>query len=202
MIYNLCGTSVNSGKTMNQDNINQIENYITICKKLANSRFIKETKNIQFSLSFKQHEATKVSIGNFDEDLLRSCLMDFRKVYLPKEKTNFSRICNILLQCTDDQKIKENIEKCRKKYKFTLKNSSVGFAVNNDRQEPDKIIDDWLHGYYFHEDEGKKKVIENLHITQLLHKTIFLNTITDLIRISIILSNNAKLVLERSSQHD
>lgn len=183
---------------MDQDSINQIQNFITICKKLASSRFIKEAKNIKFSLSCKD-ESAKITIGDFDEDFLRSFLIDFRKIYLTKEKTNFLRICNLIKKLSKDNEIINNAEKCQERYKYFLKNSTIGFTINEDAQKPEKIIDDWLHGSYFHEDENKKLVIDNLYIGSLIHKTIFLNTVMDLVHVSIVLSNNAILFLENES---
>ena len=181
---------------MNQDSINQIENYIAICKKLSDCRFIKETKNIKFSLNYKDGYA-KLTIGDFDEDLLRSCLIDFRKLYLVKEKTNFLRICNLINKLSKDKEVINNVDKCRERYKYLLENSTIGFTINEDVQKPKKIIDDWLHGSYFHEDEDKKSVIDNLHMGSPIHKTIFLTAVVDLIHISILLSNNAILLLEK-----
>lgn len=180
---------------MDQD-IAQIENFIAICKKLASSKFIKETKNIKFTLSYKDGSA-KLTIGDFDEDLLRSCLIDFRKIYLVKEKTNFLRICNLIKKLSKNKEIISNVDKCRERYRYLLENSTIGFTINEDAQKPKKIIDDWLHGSYFHEDENKKSVIDNLHMGSFIHKTIFLNAVIDLIHISILLSNNAILFLEK-----
>lgn len=186
---------------MDQDIIKQIKNFISVCEKLAHSRFIKETRNIKFSLSCKDGSA-KLTIGDFDEDFLRSFLIDFRKIYLTKEKTNFLRICKLIKKLSKDNEIIDSVKKCQERYKYFLRNSNIGFTINEDAQRPEKIIDDWLHGSYFHEDEDKKLVIDNLYIGSFIHKTIFITTVIDLTHVSIVLSNNASLFLENSSSED
>ena len=181
---------------MNPDAIRRINNYIRICENLRNSRFVKETKKIEFKLELKEIGESTMTVGNFDEDLLRSCLMDFRKIYLTSEDTNFYRVCNEIYKI-GDQKTRERVAKCRKLYKASLNKPSIGISIGKKGQKPDKIIDDWLHGYYFHEEQEKRNVIAGLHAARFIHKAIFITTIIELLRLSLILANNAKLIVDK-----
>lgn len=183
---------------MKQNEVSRINEYIEICKRMSSSKFVKEVKEIKFSLKYDVNKSpnAKVTVCGFDEDLLRSVLMDFRKIYMKGERTYFFSIYNLIFCGTSDAELKNRITKIRHIYLERLKRANIGFYINEDKQTPEKIIDDWFNGHYFHGDHEKQNTLENLGFTNPLHKVVFVNVILDLMLCSIRLANNASQLLE------
>jgi len=184
---------------MNNDDLKKIKKYIEIAEKVRNSNFIKNTKQVSFKMNIEIDKSVHFETTGFDEDLLRSALMDFRKVYMKKECTNFFRICNLLDKNTLDINTRNNIEKCKEIYEKILNRpTSIGIYINKEIQNVEKIIDDWLYGYYFHEDEKRDEKLKSIRLGILFHKASFVNSIIDLMGISVVLANNAKSIIDKN----
>ncbi|QQS60819.1 MAG: hypothetical protein IPN70_02915 [Candidatus Moraniibacteriota bacterium] len=181
---------------MNNDDLKKIKKYIGVAEKIRNSNFIKNTKQVSFKMNIEIDKPVRFESTGFDEDLLKSALMDFRKIYMKKDSTNFFRIYNLIYKNTDDIAIKNNIEKCREIYaKILSRPTSIGIYINKELQNVEKIIDDWLYGYYFHEDDEREEKMQAIMIGQLFHRASFVTSIIDLMKIAIVMSNNAKKII-------
>jgi hypothetical protein len=181
---------------MNNDDLRKIKKYIRVSEKVRSSNFIKKTKQVTFRMNIEINKPARFESTGFNEDLLRSALMDFRKIYMKKEGTNFFRIYNLIYKNTDDVEVKRNIEKCREIYTQILgRPTSIGIYINEELQNVEKIIDDWLYGYYFHEDDEREEKMQSIMMGQLFHRASFVTSIIDLMKIAIIMSNNAKKIV-------
>lgn len=181
---------------MNEEDLKKIKKYITVSEKVKNSNFIKNTKQVSFKMNIEIDKPVQFESEGFDEDLLRSALLDFRKIYMKKDGTNFFRIYNLLYKNTNDAEVKRNIEKCREIYtKILSRPTSIGIYINKELQNVDRIIEDWLYGYYFHEDDERDEKMKSIKLGQLFHKASFVTSIMDLMKISIVMSENAKRVI-------
>lgn len=185
---------------MTHDELKKVKKFIRIAEKVRNSNFLKSTKALNFKMSIGIDKPICFESSGFDEDLLKSALMDFRKIYMEKDDTSFFQIYNLLYTNTDNLDIKKNLEKCRKIYSEILnKPTPIGIFINKELQNVKEIINDWLYGYYFHEDSEREEKMQSIMLGQLFHKASFVTSIMDLMRIAVIMSNNAKVVI---SEHE
>ncbi len=181
---------------MKIEELKKIKKYIEIAEKVKNSNFLKDTRAISFKMDVSIDKPVRFESNGFDEDMFRSALMDFRKIYMKKDSTNFFRIYNLIYKNSNDTEIKRNIEKCREIYKKILSRpTSIGIYINKELQNVEEIIDDWLYGYYFHEDDERDEKMKSIKLGQLFHKASFVTSVIELMKISITMSENAKIFM-------
>ena len=90
-----------------------------------------------------------------DEELLRSFILDVRKLYMESEVTRFKKMFPILIQYVNIDEMSE-LQKCQSYYEENLTISfPVGIPVKESKTIKD-ILDNWFYGHYLHEDESKK----------------------------------------------
>lgn len=180
-----------------QTDVQKISSFISIAEKVRNSKFIREKQSPSFSLNFEVGKPLKQELSGFDEDDLRSLLLDLRKFTLSKDGVEFTDICTLLLSKTSDQEIIKNINACREQFEKVMTQSVVKLIVDGEIEENIKIIKTWFYGHYFHEQPEHTRNLARLGLGESLHKFNFINLIESLSYLSVILANNAKLVLTK-----
>jgi len=178
----------------------KLKRFVSIVEKIKKSRFIKKTKNLNFELKFETGKPLTQTISGYDEEDFRSVLMDLRKFFLKKDGVEFREICDLVYNDTDNQTVKDNITKCKSVYDQLLKNPVIKMLIDGKEEETDAIIKRWLYGYYIHEQEKNIEALDKLGIGRELHKYNFLSTIVDLIKLSVVIVNNAKMVLSKDKR--
>ncbi|MBT9150446.1 MAG: hypothetical protein DDT40_00618 [candidate division WS2 bacterium] len=178
----------------------KLERFVSIVEKIKNSRFIKETKSLNFELKFEIRKPLTQIISGYDEEDFRSVLMDLRKFFLEKDGVEFKEICDLVYNNTGNQTVKDNITKCKSVYDQLLKNPIIKILINGKEEETDAIIKRWLYGHYIHEQEKNIEALNELGIGKELHKYNFLSAIVDLIKLSVVIANNTKVVLSENNQ--
>ncbi len=179
---------------MNLSDKEKVEQFISIVEKVKNARFTKETKKVGFQLNFKAGQPLKQEVTGFDEEDLRSMLLDLRKFTLKKDEVYLPNICDLLIANTSDQKIIDNLQKCKDNYELLMKEPAIKMIINSQAETGKGVMDKWLYGHYFHEKQHAKD-LDNLGVGQPLHKTNFVITVTKLIALSACVANNGKLVI-------
>ncbi len=172
----------------------RIEQFISINEKIKNSRFVRETKSISFNLRVGVGKPLEQNLSGFDEDDLRSMLMDLRKFTIKRDDVYLPQICDLLINHSSDQTTIKNIEKCKDLYNQLMKEPAVKMIIESDTESGKSVLDKWLYGHYIHEKQHKQD-LQKLGIGQQFHKANFIWSITELIKISSWVSNNAKNVL-------
>lgn len=179
---------------MNSENLEKIKKFIQIVEKVKLSNFIQQTKTISFELNFKAGEHLTQKVDGFSEDDFRSMLLDLRKLTLKKDGVRIMEICDLIIDNTDDLKIKDNINKCKEIYENMMENTAIKMIINGQDEKTSDLIDNWLYGYYFHEQKENEDKLRSLGVGQPLHKYNFVLAITNLVKLVILVSNNANLL--------
>jgi hypothetical protein len=179
---------------MDLDTKKRLEDFISIVEKIKNARFTKETKNISFNLNFQAGEPIKQEVTGFDEEDLRSVLLDLRKFTLKKDGVRLTEICDLLIANSTNQEITNRVQKCKDLYAEMMKEPSIKMIINSESETGKAVMDKWLYGHYFHEAEYSKD-LEVIGVGLPMHKTNFVIAVTDLIKLSAVVANNAKELL-------
>ncbi|HYC34126.1 MAG TPA: hypothetical protein VEC13_00155 [Candidatus Paceibacterota bacterium] len=182
---------------MKQKETERIKDFISIAEKVRQSRFITENQGANYSLSVELGKPVTQTVTGFDENDLRSMLLDLRKFTLEKDGVRFTDICDLLLQSTSDQTIIKNVNACREQYDKLMQNSAIKLVIDGTVEDNMKILKTWFYGHYFHEQPNHKNNLVKLGIGTQLHKFNFVQAVDDLSVLSCILANNAKLVLNQ-----
>jgi len=115
-----------------------------------------------------------------DEELLRSLILDVRKLYMESEPTSFKKMFPIFMQYVNsDEKLE--LQKCQSDYEENLIVSFPAGIPVKESKTIKNILDDWFYGYYLHENEKKKNTLANLGGAEDFYKWIFVDNIGVLI---------------------
>ena len=150
----------------------KITDFIDLVGRIRARPFMAEfQKNNLFDIIHSRQNAPKP-----DEDLLRSFILDVRKLYMESEPTSFKKMFPVFMRYIDsDEKIE--LQKCQSGYDENLTISfPAGIPVKESKTIKD-IIEDWLYGKYFHEDEDKKNTLANLGGAEDFYKWIFVDNL-------------------------
>lgn len=170
----------------------KLVNFIDLVERIRQLRFVSELqKNNLFDIIDSRKNTPKP-----DEELLRSFILDIRKVYMAKEPTSFNKMFPILMKYVDGEE-KRGLQRCQKDYEENLKlNFPAGIPVKQSKTIKN-ILDDWFYGYYFHEKDNKRKTISQLGRRQDLYKWLFINNLDCLFQFAVALENLSKKLLCR-----
>lgn len=181
---------------MNVTTQKKLERFVSIVDKIKNSRFVGNTKNLNFELKFEEGKPLTQVISGYDEEDFRSVLMDLRKFFLRQDNIEFKQICNLIYQNTNEEVVKENITKCKDVYTELLgTNPVIKMLVDGEEEDTKTLIEKWLYGHYIHEQDRNIQALAKLGVGKELNKYLFVSAITDLIKLSVVIARNAKQVL-------
>jgi len=158
---------------ISQDDRNKILNFIDLVERIRARPFMSEfQKNNLFDIIHSRPNTSKP-----DEELLRSFLLDVRKLYLEKEPTSFKKMFPVFMRYTSpDEKIE--LQKCQSDYEEILTMSFPAGIPVKESKTIKNIIDDWFYGHYFHEkDQKKKDTISSLGGVADFYKWIFVDNL-------------------------
>lgn len=172
----------------------KIELFISINDKVKNARFTKETRTVSLNISFEIGKPLEQKVNGFDEEDLRSMLMDLRKFTIKRDGVYLPDICDLVIANASDPKTVENVQKCKDLYSELMKEPSIRMIIESETETGKAVMDKWLYGHYIHEKQHKED-LQNLGLGQQIHKANFVWSVTELIKISSWVANNAKTVL-------
>lgn len=150
----------------------KLTDFIDLVERIRAQPFMAEfQKNNLFDIIYSRPNQPKS-----DEELLRSFILDVRKLYAEGEATSFKKMFPTFMQYADtDEKIE--LQRCQNDYEENL---TIGFPAGIPVKESKTIkdiLDDWFYGHYFHEDEKKKNTLANLGRAEDFYKWIFVDNV-------------------------
>ena len=150
----------------------KISDFVNLVQRIRSRPFMDEfKKNNLLDIIYARPNAQKP-----DEELLRSFILDVRKLYMESEATSFKKMFPILMKYVDYDE-KSELQRCQSDYEENLTISfPAGIPVKDSKMIKD-IIDDWFYGYYLHEDEKKKNTLSNLGRAEEFYKWIFVDNL-------------------------
>ncbi|MBO8128972.1 MAG: hypothetical protein H0Z39_07210 [Peptococcaceae bacterium] len=97
-----------------------------------------------------------------DEEEFRSFLIDLRTFISEKEPNYFYKVYNILHRKLNDKALKDKLVLVRKEFSQALKQGPISIINGTKKYTPKYIINLYLNGRYFHDDEEKRIELEEL----------------------------------------
>jgi hypothetical protein len=123
-----------------------------------------------------------------DDSTVRTSLFEIRKLLANKSDTQFGGICNILYQKLKVQEQRDKLNQIRKRFNGRMKGldatvkfqKPAGAQTRTAYYSPLEVIDLWFNAEYFHEDDDKSLVLEDMClVTDAPAKLAFLQAIQD-----------------------
>lgn len=176
----------------------KLKNYIDLVRRIRESKFMAELpKNNVFNIIYQTKDVPQI-----DEDLLRSFIMDVRKVYMSKESTSFTRMFPVFMKYVSGEE-KLELQKCINDYEENLEISFPAGIPVKESKTIKNILDDWLYGHYMHEEESKKKTILELGKSREFYKWMFIDNLGGLVEFAYALEDLAtKLLYRAENKHE
>jgi len=130
--------------------------------------------NLSYSLHYTQGKGVKTRFTNRPDDkTIKAVLLDLRPFLLDTEGTNFYKICNLLFKNISDQSLKDRVARTREAWGVLLERKRKG-AVGGIRLKigskdvlSEENLNNWLYGQYFHLDNAKRAVLEQMNLTPM-----------------------------------
>ncbi len=164
----------------------QLKSYIELCDRLEKHSFFFFLIGEQITMSIDR--AGGAQIGGYQEETLKSFLVDFRLTYMSGETTFFHSIGNVITR--RNRKLAPTIKDLKKRYEEELKKAK---SVSSDPKID--IVDAFINGKYFHtREEAKSDVLVDEY---KLKKLAFLIALKNLSEINLDLCNLAKMVFSK-----
>ncbi|OGY64163.1 MAG: hypothetical protein A3B92_01315 [Candidatus Harrisonbacteria bacterium RIFCSPHIGHO2_02_FULL_42_16] len=175
----------------------KITNFMDLVGRIRARPFMAEfEKNNLFNIIYPRSNVQKP-----DEELLRSFILDVRKLYMESEPTSFKKMFPVFMQYVmPDEKIE--LQKCQNDYEENLTISFPAGIPVKESKTIKNILDDWFYGHYLHEDEKKKNTLSNLGGAEDFYKWIFVDNLGGFVfEFSFSLENLSKKLLYRDQNH-
>ena len=112
----------------------------------------------------KEAGETSCEIHEADQETLRSFLLVFRKFLLDKESANIDRTLKTCLKFArpEQTELKEALKQLKTDWNYQYRKGMVQMTSKNIKLTPEKVLDLWLNGAYFHSDPEKAAQLHQL----------------------------------------
>lgn len=98
----------------------------------------------------------RIELQEPDHDDFSAFLLPFRKFILNDESVNLDRVTNLCLQLVSKGDFRSALVDARDRYRAACRAGTINYTVNGVQQTAEHMLDLWLHGDYFHNDESKR----------------------------------------------
>jgi HEAT repeat protein len=163
----------------------QLKSYIELCDRLERHSFFVGVEQITISID---RAGGTHQIGGYQEETLKSFLVDFRLTYMSGETTFFHSIGNVISR--RKRELAPTVKKLKKRYEDELKKAK---SLSSDPKID--IVDAFINGKYFHTGEEAKSDV--LIDEYQLKKSAFLMALINLTGINLELCSLAKMVFSK-----
>lgn len=142
------------------EEINKLKVFLSRAQILRNRRLVKDGLP---KVAIETHVGRRLGhVTNFpDEEDFRSLLMDVRTFILKREPNNLKTICEILEGKLKNSEQRKQFMHIKKTYQTGLEETSI-FDFNDKPLADEEILDLWLNAKYFHTDQEKEKLFNEI----------------------------------------
>ncbi len=154
----------------------QLELFKKRADELENSRLIRNGFSANLNIKLDENVGLTPKLTEPDEEDLRSFLLTFRHFVSNDEPVFLNKIYNLLHTSLTSVELKGFLIESRKLVKAAQKTAGLQLEYNGEVISPEKILNMWINGHYFHNDEElKKKLDELIDSTVMLVRFNFLD---------------------------
>lgn len=146
------------------DPCSRLQLFIQRAKELHNRRFAISGYPFKFHI-YTDKENQKITyeiVEKPDEEDLRAFVLDLRRFISEREPVFIRRIFNDCEKYLQDEKIKQNIRDIKSAWVFLWEKGLIQMSSGGKNLPPEKVMDLWINGQYFHDDIDKKEELEQL----------------------------------------
>lgn len=145
---------------MSEQNLPIAKIYRAQMEKLRSNMRIFGGYQIGLGMAFEFNSAT---IKKMDPRDIKEFILHIRPFVLNNEQINFPKICNLLSRNTSSEKIRETIQAAKTDWRKILSKSvDMILPFEGEPLTPEKNLDLWFNGEFFHLDANKMPRLKKL----------------------------------------
>ena len=129
---------------------------------LKECRLIQTGYKASWNIEWNRYLGTKITGIEPDEEDLRSFLLTFRQFISSNEPIFINRVYGILYARVTSVDIRDDMIESRQVFKEEKSASFLELVSDSNRMDSSYILDIWINGYYFHNDQVKSSIISSL----------------------------------------
>ena len=163
--------------------IERLELFSTRASELADTRLIRRDFRPGMTIRYERMSGTVFETSQPVEGDLRSFLLTFRKFVSNDEPVYLNRIYNLCRRCFTSQELKGYLIQSRAAWKDALHGKGFSIVLDKGRVTPEEVLNLWINGWYFHDDEEKLRRLKLLIPEQrIFARWLFLDFIAEATR--------------------
>jgi hypothetical protein len=143
------------------DYIDKLNRFHEKATKLRESKLLKETDTIKFTMTFNE-SGVQTTIKEPEDTNLRAYLTIFRQFILKKEPTNLDRIYELCEAHLKDDRLKRNLKKSQELWHNAFNRATLRMIYKGRVLTPEEVTDLFLYGGMFHSDPEKEQFLKAL----------------------------------------
>jgi hypothetical protein len=174
----------------------RVASFATAVDRMLDRRLVQDgSLSINFTLEWQDGGPLQVNVVEPDEEDLRSFLLDFRKFVSKKEALYVDRVHNELYRAVDDPGLRAELDRAKQLWRSARRRGAIHLVVDDDQFAPEQLLDLWINGRYFHDDDAKQRELARLEAAEpmarlarhamldlVIEATKYLRFLRDLIR--------------------
>lgn len=138
--------------------------------------------NISLTLKFEAGGPLNALSKEPDEALFRSFLLTFRMFVSNDEPIFVNRVHNEIWRIIRSDELKDLMADASRKWKQACKVGVLQVVTDDGPIEPAQLMDFWINGWYFHNDQRKEAAVQHLMASGIpFSRHAFLNHVMDAI---------------------
>ncbi|MHB1004253.1 MAG: hypothetical protein ACYC3S_01265 [Chloroflexota bacterium] len=144
------------------DALEQLRLFLVRANALLDTRLVRQYLPHSMSIKFHYRVGLWIEESYPDEDDLRALLTHIRPFMMERESIYLNRIYNLChLRLTSDE-LKGYLIESRKRWLAAFKRGGFGLQVDDKEYTPELVMDLWINGHFFHNDEEKLRALQKL----------------------------------------
>lgn len=171
----------------------RLDLFVRRSKELLNTRIVRAGDlKANMTISAARDQPMDLRTHEPDEEDLRSFLLTFRQFVMKGEPVYVRSIANLLWRRLNGDRIRQELQDARRRFDQAFERGSMRFVLNERHMTPEFVLDLWINGHYFHNDERKARQLEALDgIAHVFSRQLFLGLLVDSTKYVVFLANLA-----------
>ena len=133
----------------------RLDLFVRRAEELLARRAAREGLQVSFTIKATVGGPVELESTEPDEEDLRSFLMAFRKFILRREPTYLPRVRHLLKEAIEDDELQVRLDDIGRRWEQAKKSIGLNFVNNGEIVTPETMLEWWIYGEYFHDDDEK-----------------------------------------------
>jgi hypothetical protein len=142
--------------------LKQLDLFVERARELSQKKLLETWNGSSFTVEFHRDKGLRVETVEPDAEQLEAFLLTFRQFVAKGEPVFFQSVCNAARLCLTDDELRAHVDDAREQWKQALARGGLKITFDDREWTPEYVLDLWINGVYFHNDEEKRRTLDGL----------------------------------------